>query len=56
MWILIVIGVYSGGFGFSQEFSTKTDCENAKNTISYAIQKLPAYAYCVAKGIKNEKK
>lgn len=48
-WVLIVIGVYGGGFGFSQEFTTYTLCDKAKNQIEVALKKAPAFAYCVQK-------
>lgn len=49
IWVLIVIGVYSGGFGFSQEFANQGRCEFAKHTIQKALGKSPALAYCVPK-------
>ena len=49
MWILIVIGISVGGFGFSQEFVNRDACINASQNIQAAVQKAVAYAYCVPK-------
>lgn len=49
MWILIVIGFYAGGFGFSQEFTNEQACKRAIVEIQPILKPAPAKAICVPK-------
>lgn len=50
IYVLIVTGLYAGGFGFSQEFTTLAKCETAKATVLQDIgRKNPTYAWCFQK-------
>jgi hypothetical protein len=37
IYILIVIGTYAGGFGFTQEFTSLERCQQAKQQLMYTI-------------------